>query len=260
MELVLVNISEQVIESAMNRTLSLYVSLIALVLSACAPSTDVDTVETSSNCITPVKFSTVGVDISGEVSKLNANTSPEIGQLEYALSKIHPGFTCGTLFQRSANQSLRSIRVYRVTTSTEFFEAKRAQLGTLLKNFDIPVTSRLVVYADLNDGAPKALIKTGWSEKLATSDSGYRALTFRSKESSAPYSKLASSQQSFFISDTTGSTSSRTDVYNCADFTSQAAAQISSAARPVMKIGWMATMMVWLVKHRPTLLVHIVLQ
>ena len=208
----------------MNRILFL-LSLVALVLSACAPSTDAATVETSSRCITPTKFSMTDVDVSSEVSKLNANTSPEIGQLEYVLSKIHPGFTCGTLFQRSANRSLRSIRVYRVTTSTEFFETKKAQLRTLLKNFDIPATSRLVVYADFNDGLPRALVKTGWSEKLATSDAGYKALTFHSKESGAPYLKLASSQQSFFVSDMSTSTSSRTDVYNCADFTSQAAAQ-----------------------------------
>lgn len=211
----------------MNRVIALWVCVLTSLLAGCAPGTDAITVERSSQCISPNPSAQATQSVTDAINGLNATTSAGIAKLEYTLSEIDSDVDCGTVFYSSATQPMRVVRVYQVVSSQQAIAAKLFTLRALLRELALPPTSRVVVYTNPTDDSPSAFIKTGWNEPDVSSTlQGLRSESYTDGEDTGSYySKLALQRQSLFISDSGNSTSGQSDLLNCADFSSQAAAQ-----------------------------------
>lgn len=158
------------------------------------------------------------------VRSLNANTSAEMATLEYLLYQIDSDLTCGTLFQETVSGQVRSVRVYELTDGATQYGAAEGQLQSALRRLQLADTSSVVIYADFDGLLPKILLRAGWrSDRVETP--GPRA------EKMKLYSGLATSGRSVFLS-AKSSHSTINDRFNCADFSTQAAAQAFFSGLP----------------------------
>lgn len=178
----------------------------------------------TSRCISPSDTPLLTVDVGRMVRSLNANTSAEIATLEYLLYQIDSNFTCGTLFQETVSGQVRSVRVYELTQGATQYSAAEEQLQSALRRLQLEDTSSVVIHADFDGLLPKTLLRAGWrSDGVETP--GLRI------ERMKLYSGLATSNRSVFLS-ARSPRSTINDRFNCADFSTQAAAQAFFSGLP----------------------------
>ena len=171
-----------------------------------------------SRCVSPPVASALGVDAELEAEHLNANTTPRVAVLEYLIAQIDPEYTCGTLFQQTSPGMIRSVRVYKLDEGAQQYASLGGPLQSALKDVSLLSKSSIVVLADFQGLLPKVLTKSGWSsDEVITSESLLATNRIL-------YTRLADSNQSTFSS-MVRSNKAAGDIYNCSDFSSQAAAQ-----------------------------------
>ncbi len=192
-------------------------------MAGCAPQTSADSttqiVERSSKCISPSTSTAIGVDATLLANSFNANTSNEIADLEYLLSEINSEYACGSLFQETGLDILRGVRVYELATSEQRYVREKTSLENALARLSLPATSRVVLLVNLDGTSSLALAKTGWS------GADVETQRLGGKRESV-YSQLASGNRSVFLSNSGRASNETRDTHNCADFASQAAAQL----------------------------------
>ena len=171
-----------------------------------------------SRCISPSAASTLGVDASFEAKRLNADRMNRIAILEYLLAEIDPEYTCGTLFEQTGSSAIRSIRVYRLSQNAPKYLALTVPLESALQSVVPPPKSSVNILTTFEGLPPRALTKKSW-------DSGEVIGPYRLRSPVRNlYAALADSNQTTFIS-AVSSNKAPSDIYNCSDFSSRAAAQ-----------------------------------
>lgn len=178
----------------------------------------------TSGCVSPSGTSLATMNATRAVRSLNANTSANMAALEYLLSRVDPDLTCGTLFHETASGQVRSIRVYKLTRGAAQYSAGEGQLWSVLSQLQLVRISSVVVYTDISGLPPKILLRAGWRSE------GVEIPKVRG-ERVGLYSKLATSGRSTFLS-ARSSRPTINDRFNCADFSTQAAAQAFFSGLP----------------------------
>ena len=183
------------------------------------PSSETPTpiIEKTSECVSSPTAPFSGLNATYETKRLNADTSIRIANLEYLISQIDPNYSCGTFFQETSTGTIRSIRVYKVSQGAQAYNSSENQLESAFGQLNLPYKASVVLLTDFSGLLPKVIVKTGWgTDEVAASDvkANKRAL----------YTRLAMSDRTLF-SPIAGLSQSSGDLYNCEDFSTQAAAQ-----------------------------------
>jgi hypothetical protein len=194
-------------------------SCFSLIVS-CAPqaTTDVQVLEGSSKCVSSAVSTSTGVDATQLAEALNANTSDGIAYLEHTLTDIDPAYVCGSLYQATSADEVRGLKAYQISTSQQRYSRELPRLRDALSRVRVFPSSGVTLIVNFTDAGVLKLSKIGdVSNNLQPISVAPEQMTL--------YSQLFSGNKSVFISDRSNTSGSRTDIYNCADFTSQAAAQ-----------------------------------
>ena len=216
----------------LNLVLSIIKSLTllgVLCLAGCAPSVQYST--KTSRCETP----TAALDnsaISATVYALNASKSDAIQRLEEVIKNADGNFTCGTYIEANPDRTARGIKVYEINVNSTDYASYEQEILDVLNSTKTSPNRKVAIISTFTDSGNQKVIVEGAGDIQETS----AVSPSTQAETSKYYSSLAQSNQTIIAkrikSVDTNTSTKRRDIYNCADFSSGAAAQAFFESTP----------------------------